>query len=80
MDGTNWNTRTKDNFIVWHLYKTDEILRTMDGYLANNEFKDRMKIALHFFRKEKKETDQWTEFNIPFDCNKYGNMEALSLE
>lgn len=63
-------------------YKTDETLRTMDGYLAINEFKDPRMIALALLpEKERKETDQWTEFNIPFDYNKYGkevDMEALS--
>ena len=83
MDGTNEIPEQKDNFIVYGIfYKTDETLRTMDGYLAINEFKDPRMIALALLpEKERKETDQWTEFNIPFDYNKYGkevDMEALS--
>ena len=59
MDGTNEIPEQKDNFIVYGIfYKTDETLRTMDGYLAINEFKDPRMIALALLpEKERKETD-----------------------
>lgn len=83
MDGTTEVPNQKDNFILYGiLYKTDETLRTMDGYLAINEFKDPHMTALALLpESERKETDQWTAFEIPFDYDKYGNnldTEALS--
>ncbi|MEY8685138.1 PCMD domain-containing protein [Bacteroides sp. AN502(2024)] len=83
MDGKNEIPGQKDNFTVYGIfYRTDETLHAMDGYLAINEFKDPHMVALALLpEKERKETDQWTEFDIPFDYDKYGkgvDMEALS--
>lgn len=83
MDGKTEVPGQKDDFTIYGIfYQTDETLRSMDGYLAINEFKDPHMVALALLpESERKETDEWTAFDIPFDYHKYGkeiDPEALS--
>lgn len=62
----------KDTFDIYAIfYKSDQEVQFLDGSLATNNFEHPNMVA--FARlTDKKETDEWTAFEIPFDYERYG--------
>lgn len=81
-DGKTPVSGKKDNFILYGIfYRKDEGLKTMNGYLAINGFDDPHMVALALMpESDRKETDEWTAFDIAFDYSRYGqSIDADAL-
>ncbi len=71
-------TDQKDSFDIYAIfYKSDEEVQFLDGNIATNNFEHPNMVA--FARlTDKKETDEWTAFEIPFEYERYGQEIDLN--
>ncbi|MCE2616163.1 MAG: PCMD domain-containing protein [Phocaeicola sp.] len=67
-------TDRKDNFELYAIFfeQTDSV-KYMDGHLAVNNFQHSQMVALARVT-DRKESNEWVHFSIPFDYNSYGKV------